>query len=214
MERYHDPPTSTFCLPSHSGEDGTSKGHRPQQHDHLNPRPFTSIHTPTEAQSLGRSVMALSTMWRGARRGLLVSAQQQGARAASTFASVPLGPPDPIFGLTDAFNKVRTDVTWVWVHRNRNYPRVLTAPAPPRPAPFIHDARRTPRPRRSASASARTATTRARYEGTDRGNLRNMFVSKLSCPPADPLLSSGTPIGSPTCWRRCAARRRRSSTPS
>jgi len=28
-----------------------------------------------------------------------------GARAASTFANVPLGPPDPIFGLTDAFNK-------------------------------------------------------------------------------------------------------------
>lgn len=52
--------------------------------------------------------MALSTMWRGARRGLVGAAvQQQGARAASTFANVPLGPPDPIFGLTDAFNKVR-----------------------------------------------------------------------------------------------------------
>lgn len=26
--------------------------------------------------------------------------------AMSTFAKVPMGPPDPIFGLTDAFNKV------------------------------------------------------------------------------------------------------------
>jgi aspartate/tyrosine/aromatic aminotransferase len=27
--------------------------------------------------------------------------------ALSTFAKIPQGPPDPIFGLTDAFNKVR-----------------------------------------------------------------------------------------------------------
>lgn len=62
--------------------------------------------------------MALSTMWRGARRGLLSlspATQQQGARAASTFANVPLGPPDPIFGLTDAFNKVRTYVICVGI---------------------------------------------------------------------------------------------------
>jgi len=58
--------------------------------------------------------MALSMMWRGVRRSVAGGLRQQqpqqqvGARAcASTFANVPLGPPDPIFGLTDAFNKVR-----------------------------------------------------------------------------------------------------------
>lgn len=53
--------------------------------------------------------MALSMLWRSStRRSISRSGQQQGARAcASTFAKVPLGPPDPIFGLTDAFNKVR-----------------------------------------------------------------------------------------------------------
>lgn len=34
-----------------------------------------------------------------------LSPMAAGARATSTFANVPLGPPDPIFGLTDAFNK-------------------------------------------------------------------------------------------------------------
>ena len=28
-------------------------------------------------------------------------------RSVSSFANIPMGPPDPIFGLTDAFNKVR-----------------------------------------------------------------------------------------------------------
>lgn len=70
------------------------------------PNTSLSFHTGRQPDA-----MALSTVSRAARRGLASSVQQQGARAcASTFANVPLGPPDPIFGLTDAFNKVRVCV--------------------------------------------------------------------------------------------------------
>jgi hypothetical protein len=45
--------------------------------------------------------MAMSRVHRGLRRlGRLPVAP------LSTFSKIPMGPPDPIFGLTDAFNKV------------------------------------------------------------------------------------------------------------
>ena len=58
--------------------------------------------------------LSLSMMRAGGRKGLAALAGQQALRAtaASTFAKVPLGPPDPIFGLTDAFNKVRCTKMW------------------------------------------------------------------------------------------------------
>lgn len=57
--------------------------------------------------------MALSKL--ASRRSFLLLNNLHQVRAASTFANVPLGPPDPIFGLTDAFNKVIIYVTHTWV---------------------------------------------------------------------------------------------------